>query len=120
MNIIQLILFGQIFFRPGELIKPKISTYFSVIIYVIWYYYHTTTNSNNYFLQYYRATMNYYKNFRSYYIQIDFNGSVSFSTFATLYSYCDFDLQWYPYDQQTCKLEFASGSYDEKMVIFEI
>lgn len=41
-----------------------------------------------------------------------YTGEVELTSHAVLDSICLMDIQWYPFDQQTCVLSFASWTYD--------
>ncbi|XP_045132780.1 acetylcholine receptor subunit alpha-1-A-like [Portunus trituberculatus] len=43
---------------------------------------------------------------------IYYTGEVELTSHAVLDSICIMDVQWYPFDQQTCELSFASWTYD--------
>ncbi|KAK3855131.1 hypothetical protein Pcinc_038439, partial [Petrolisthes cinctipes] len=43
---------------------------------------------------------------------ISYNGEVELTSHAVLDSICIMDVQWYPFDQQTCDLVFASWTFD--------
>ncbi|KAK8398928.1 hypothetical protein O3P69_004199 [Scylla paramamosain] len=43
---------------------------------------------------------------------IYYTGEVELTSHAVLDSICIMDVQWYPFDEQTCELSFASWTYD--------
>ncbi|KAK4321334.1 hypothetical protein Pmani_007854 [Petrolisthes manimaculis] len=47
---------------------------------------------------------------------ISYNGEVELTSHAVLDSICIMDVQWYPFDQQTCNLVFASWTFDVKQI----
>ena len=47
---------------------------------------------------------------------IDFDGHVKLITQAVFTSTCNVDIQWYPFDQQTCDLMFGSRTGDIEQV----
>ncbi|XP_071532450.1 neuronal acetylcholine receptor subunit alpha-3-like [Panulirus ornatus] len=44
-------------------------------------------------------------------------GEVELASHAVLTSVCIMDVQWYPFDQQTCKMTFASWSHDNTRML---
>ncbi|XP_076038346.1 neuronal acetylcholine receptor subunit alpha-7-like [Oratosquilla oratoria] len=47
---------------------------------------------------------------------IRFDGEVELVSHSLFTSSCEIDIQWYPFDQQVCDLDFASWSYDVSML----
>ena len=44
------------------------------------------------------------------------DGEIEFITKEMTTSSCDIDIEWYPFDRQTCKLSFTSWTYDSSRV----
>lgn len=50
-------------------------------------------------------------------VMVESNGDVFWSRPGSINSICDFDLEKYPYDRQTCLLKFGSWTYSENDLI---
>ncbi|XP_063854040.1 acetylcholine receptor subunit alpha-1-B-like [Scylla paramamosain] len=53
-------------------------------------------------------------------IIIDHNGTVTLLTHGIFTSVCDMDIQWFPFDQQTCDMIFSSWTMDMHQMILEL
>ncbi|KAF2346094.1 Neurotransmitter-gated ion-channel ligand-binding domain, partial [Trinorchestia longiramus] len=51
------------------------------------------------------------------YAIIDYRGEVELVSHALLSSICDVDVEYYPFDQQVCKLRFSSWTYDRTGIV---
>ena len=49
-------------------------------------------------------------------IIIDYDGTVTLLTHGIFTSVCDMDIQWFPFDQQTCDMIFSSWTMDMNQV----
>ena len=47
---------------------------------------------------------------------LDFGGNVMLVSHTLFVSVCNVDVQYYPFDEQTCDLVFASWTYDKNAV----
>ena len=50
-------------------------------------------------------------------VMVESNGNVFWSRPGSINSICDFDLEYYPYDRQTCLLKFGSWTYSENDLV---
>lgn len=50
-------------------------------------------------------------------VMVESNGNVFWSRPGSINSICDFDLEKYPYDRQTCLLKFGSWTYSENDLV---
>ena len=67
---------------------------------------------------YYRVDADYEAGLLSTNVIIEHDGSIELVIHALFRSVCNMDVEWYPFDQQVCKLQFASWTYDERQVSF--
>lgn len=54
--------------------------------------------------------------FKSKFARINFNGSVTWIPLAVVQCYCPINLDYYPFDIQTCKMIFQSWTYDGTLI----
>ncbi|XP_045132390.1 acetylcholine receptor subunit alpha-1-B-like [Portunus trituberculatus] len=53
-------------------------------------------------------------------IIIDYDGTVTLLTHGIFTSVCDMDIQWFPFDQQTCDMIFSSWTMDMHQMMLEL